>query len=302
MDLDALADRLIVPSFSALGFRARSRSFEPIPRMDGTTVVLTGPTSGIGAAAAKRFDDLGASLVLVGRSAEKLDRLTDGLSGDHRTIVADLSLLDDARSVVDQLDPASIDVVVHNAGAMFDRHARTADGIERTLALNLVIPVFITDELLGRGLPETSRVVFVSSGGMYTTGPSLRDQRTEEGYRPALAYARAKRGQVVAVEAWAAAHPDGPVFAAMHPGWVDTPGVESSLPTFRTITKPVLRTPDEGADTIVWLAAADDVPTGGFWLDRRRRPTHYRSATRSEPERLERFLAEVRDLATTVNR
>jgi NAD(P)-dependent dehydrogenase (short-subunit alcohol dehydrogenase family) len=302
MDLDALADRLVIPSFSALGYRARSRRFEPLPRIDGRTVVLTGPTSGIGAAAAKGFDELGASLILVGRSPEKLDQLADGLTGRHRTVVADLSRLDDARSLVDQLDPTSIDAVVHNAGAMFDRHERSTDGIERTIALNLVVPVLVTDLLLRGGLPQTARVVLVSSGGMYTTGPSLRDQRTEDGYRPALAYARAKRGQVLAVEDWAAAHPDGPTFAAMHPGWVDTPGVESSLPTFRTITKPVLRTPAEGADTILWLAAADDVPSGGFWLDRRRRPTHYRPGTDADPERIDRFLRDVRELAAPVNR
>ena len=121
MDLDALADRLVIPSFSALGYRARSRRFDPLPRLDGRTVVLTGPTSGIGAAAAKGFDELGASLVLVGRSPEKLDRLAAGLTGRHRTIVADLSRLEDARSLVHRLDPTSIDAVVHNAGAMFER-------------------------------------------------------------------------------------------------------------------------------------------------------------------------------------
>ena len=98
MDFDALADRLIIPSFAAPGFRARARSFEALPRLDGKTVVLTGPTSGIGEAAARGFDRLGASLVLVGRSEEKLARLLGELDGDHRSIVADLSLLDDAEA------------------------------------------------------------------------------------------------------------------------------------------------------------------------------------------------------------
>jgi len=62
----------------------------------------------------------------------------------------------------------------------------------------------------------------------------------------------------------------------MHPGWADTPGVRTSLPTFHRVTRPLLRTPEQGADTIVWLAAAAEPArtTGGFWHDRRRRPTH----------------------------
>ena len=68
----------------------------------------------------------------------------------------------------------------------------------------------------------------------------------------------------------------GVVVHAMHPGWADTPGVRSSLPTFYRLTRPLLRTPEQGADTIVWLAAAAEpgCSTGGFWHDRRRRPTH----------------------------
>ena len=62
----------------------------------------------------------------------------------------------------------------------------------------------------------------------------------------------------------------------MHPGWADTPGVEASLPTFRRVVGPLLRSPDQGADTIVWLAGAPRavIGSGRFWLDRRARSTH----------------------------
>lgn len=298
MDLDALADRLIVPSFSRIGYLARARSFEPLARLDGRTVLVTGPTSGIGEAAAGGLADLGARLVLVGRNREKLERVAEGLAGDgHRIEVADLASIAQVGELADRLDPPTLDVVVHNAGAMFDEHAYTDEGIERTLALNLVAPWLLTERLLATGLRPDARVILVSSGGMYSARLSLRDQRTGEGFRPAMAYARAKRGQVVLVEEWARAHPDGPGFHAMHPGWADTPGVEASLPTFRTVTRPVLRTPAEGADTILWLAGADDLPSGRFWLDRRQRPTHYRPGTEAGPERRERFLAQLADLA-----
>ena len=73
----------------------------------------------------------------------------------------------------------------------------------------------------------------------------------------------------------------GVVVHAMHPGWADTPAVEESLPAFHKVTKPFLRTPEQGADTIVWLAASDEAAetSGKFWLDRRLRPTHRLKST-----------------------
>jgi dehydrogenase/reductase SDR family protein 12 len=63
----------------------------------------------------------------------------------------------------------------------------------------------------------------------------------------------------------------------MHPGWADTKGVRDWLPLFRAVTGPIIRSPEEGADTIVWLAASPEAlkSTGGFWHDRHPRPTHY---------------------------
>ena len=83
----------------------------------------------------------------------------------------------------------------------------------------------------------------------------------------------------------------------MHPGWVDTPGVSSSLPRFEKLTRPLLRTPDEGADTILWLVASPEVPSGGFWLDRRIRPANYLKSTVVSDERRDQFLADARALA-----
>ena len=71
------------------------------------------------------------------------------------------------------------------------------------------------------------------------------------------------------------------VFAAMHPGWADTPGVRSSIPLFARITGPVLRTAEEGADTVVWLSATDrEIDSGRFWCDREERPVHRLPTTR----------------------
>jgi len=103
-------------------------------------------------------------------------------------------------------------------------------------------------------------------------------------YQGTTAYARAKRAQVALVRLWAdKLAADHVVVHAMHPGWADTPGVERSLPTFRRIVGPLLRTPADAADTLVWLAVDDGVPrecSGLFWLDREPRPVHRLESTR----------------------
>ena len=85
--------------------------------------------------------------------------------------------------------------------------------------------------------------------------------------------------QVVLAEQLGAAYttPNDPVVHSMHPGWVATPGVSDSIPGFEKVAGPILRTPDLGADTIVWLAASPlaTESTGGFWSDRRKRPTAF---------------------------
>jgi NAD(P)-dependent dehydrogenase (short-subunit alcohol dehydrogenase family) len=114
---------------------------------------------------------------------------------------------------------------------------------------------------------------------------------TDGDYRGSEQYARAKRAQVTLNEMWARqVDPNAVVFHALHPGWADTPGVEASLPQFRRLMRPLLRTPVEGADTLVWLAADDGEPvrtSGDFWLDRERRKIHRLPSTRRSdtPER-----------------
>jgi hypothetical protein len=87
---------------------------------------------------------------------------------------------------------------------------------------------------------------------------------------------------MILTEEWSARwRAEGIVVNAMHPGWADTPGVESALPAFRRLTRPLLRSPAEGADTIVWLAAATEAAqaSGLFWLDREPHPSHISDKT-----------------------
>jgi hypothetical protein len=85
----------------------------------------------------------------------------------------------------------------------------------------------------------------------------------------------------------------------MHPGWSDTPGIRSSLPSFYRATRPLLRTAEQGADTIVWLGAAVEPgrSSGRFWHDRRRRPTHLLPWTREAPRERARLWTQCLDLS-----
>ena len=285
---DDLLEALVVPSFTRTGYAIRRRLFhwdDPGAwPMAGRTVVLTGPTSGLGREAARSFARMGASLVLVGRDEARLARTRAEIvaeSGNEAisTVVADMSSLISVRAAADEIlarEPR-LDVLVDNAGAMFAERGETPEGFERTFATMVLGPFVLVSRLAPR-LAESpdGRIVAVTSGGMYTQSLPLDDLMFEQGsYEGARAYARAKRAQVALVREWARRlRPTGVVANAMHPGWADTPGLAASLPGFRERVGGLLRTPVEGADTILWLAAAPGgrAVTGRLLLDRRVRP------------------------------
>jgi NAD(P)-dependent dehydrogenase (short-subunit alcohol dehydrogenase family) len=123
---------------------------------------------------------------------------------------------------------------------------------------------------------------------MYAKRLSVSNLQNNKGkYSGSDAYARAKRGLVIIGEQWAEQWAKYRITVHnMHPGWALTPGVEASISAFASVTRPLLRTPEQGADTIVWLATATEVAktTGLFWLDRMPHSTHLSSATRERPE------------------
>jgi dehydrogenase/reductase SDR family protein 12 len=178
-----------------------------------------------------------------------------------------------------------VHVLVHNAGVLPSERRETAEGLELTFATNVVGPHLLT-RLLRERLVESApaRVIFVSSGGMYTQGLHVDDLQSRSGsFDGRVAYSRSKRAEVVLAERWAQELAGtGVVVHSMHPGWANTPGITSSLPAFQRVMRPLLRTPEQGADTIVWLAAAPEAAqtTGRFWCDRRVRATHRLGRTR----------------------
>ncbi len=291
--LGRLVDPLIVPSFDRTGFRIHSLAFDPgdlAVDLAGRRCVVTGANSGIGFETALALADLGADVVLVcrdeGRGREALERIREA-TGSRRVSLerADVSDLASVRALADRLGPSAVDVLVHNAGVLPDDRRTTADGLELAFATHVAGPFLLT--MLLRSRLEASpdaRVVWVSSGGMYTRRLRVDDCGwRERDYDGVTAYAETKRAQVVLAEMWAQALAGtGVVVNAMHPGWADTPAVRSSLPAFHRVMRRVLRTPAEGADTVVWLAASERgrERSGELYFDREPRRKHLLPWTR----------------------
>jgi NAD(P)-dependent dehydrogenase (short-subunit alcohol dehydrogenase family) len=299
--LSRVVDPFIVSSFDRTGFRIHSLTFRPEDLdvdLSNRRCVVTGANSGIGYETALALADLGAEVVLLCRNPERGEQAVERIrtqTGNARVLleIVDMSNLASVRAAAARLAAAPVDVLVHNAGVLPDERIETPDGLELTFATHVVGPFLLT-RLLRPNLERSpdARVVWVSSGGMYTRRLNLSDPNwTERDYDGVLAYAETKRAQVILSELWAEELRGSPISVnAMHPGWADTHSVESSLPRFHRITKHILRTPAEGADTVVWLAACPTLrATGRFFLDREERRTHLLPFTR-ETERDRRAL------------
>ena len=295
--LDDALEVLVVPSFTSLGASVRERLFAWEPpetwSLAGKTVVITGPTSGLGREAAGSLARMGARLVLVGRDRAKLERTAAELAvttPDVATaiVVADLSSLASVRTAAATIlaTEPTIDVLIDNAGAMFAERAETAEGFEGTFATMVLGPFVLLAHLWPRlSASPDGRVVAVTSGGMYTQRAAPRRPRVQRQHlrwparlRPGEARPGGPRPRVGAAAGRARTASStrctraGPTRRASRP----------RCPGFRRLLGGLLRTPAQGVDTILWLAAAPDAraTTGRVYLDRRVRPFDRVPATR----------------------
>jgi len=292
----------VILSYTRLGYALRSPRWHEsdLASMGGEVVLVTGATA---------FARLGASVWLVARSPERGEatraRIAEQTGSDDVHVgICDLSDLRSVRRFAEECEagPGRLDVLVNNAGVLTEERSLSRDGIELTLATNVVGPFLLTKRLaplLLRSAP--ARVINVSSGGMYTQGLHLEDLQSARGkFNGTVIYARTKRIEVVLGELWASRLAGtGVVVNSMHPGWVDTPGLRDSLPGFHRVVGRLLRTPEQGADTIVWLGSAPQAAdvSGGFWFDRGRRRTHLLPWGSESDEDRRRLWAEVERLS-----
>jgi NAD(P)-dependent dehydrogenase (short-subunit alcohol dehydrogenase family) len=251
--------------------------------MHGKTCVITGATSGIGREAALQLSQKGASLVLVGRNAQRADAAVRWLrqrvpDADVAVRIADLSRLDEVRRLAGDLTRTvgRIDVLVNNAGAMFDRHALTPDGFERTFALNHLAYFVLTNLLLDK-LKEAVPARIVSVASTAHRGATL-DFADLAGRGAAakgwLAYRRSKLANILFTAELARRLAGSGVTAnCLHPGFVASRFGDENGSVFRIALGIAKRlaaiTPEEGAKTITYLASAPDVAgtTGRYFAD-----------------------------------
>lgn len=294
---NALLDRSIVFSFDRTGYLRHRRRFDPTDLsvdLRGKRALVTGANSGIGKATAAALVARNATVHLLCRNRPRADAARDDLLRQHPGADVHVNLVDlsDTASVIACCDAlaalSQIDLLIHNAGVLANTHRRAPDGREQSLKVNLIEPYRMTRRLLPQlHRAEDARIIFVSSGGMYSEKLSVRRLEMEpRGFDGVTAYARAKRAQVVLTEQLSQELQDTPITVhSMHPGWADTPAVRSSLPTFHRFTRRILRSPEEGADTVIWLAVCPRVAktSGQFWFDRAPQPTHLLPTTRHRP-------------------
>jgi len=293
--LDALLEATIVPSFSRIGPVVRRRVAgwtDPTADLSGRVAVVTGSSGGIGREVATELAALGATVWVTSRSDDRARDAADEIAaaaGAGATVPhgVDTGELGQVRAFAARLrdETEGIDLLIHNAGALTAERHETSQGIEATLAAHLVGPYLLTRELQDH-LSPGARVLWMSSGGMYTQPLVVsRLEMDDTDYSGTTAYARAKRAQVVLAGLLAEEYRGRAIVHAMHPGWAATDGVSAGLPVFDKVMGPILRTAEEAADTMVWLATADEAArtSGDFWHDRRRRSTTYVPRTATTP-------------------
>lgn len=305
-----------LPTFTQPGYLVR-RLFWPRsePSFVGQHWLVTGGSGGLGREMVFAALSGGAAVTAVARDAAKLrqlgaDAAAAGLTGagargrpGHGRLdveVCDFTSVADTAALIERLSQhlagrppgkgGRIDVLMGNVGVLQDALVVTPEGHEASFVSNLLSHHQLVEALIARGaVARGAAVIEITSGGAYTVplATAMLDVTDPARYNGTAAYTFHKRAQISLVAHWRAAHRErGIGFYAMHPGWVDTAGVQRSLPRFRRLLRPLLRDERSGADTAVWLAAARPQQPAGecVWFDRKPRAAHVYAHTRAAPD------------------
>jgi NAD(P)-dependent dehydrogenase (short-subunit alcohol dehydrogenase family) len=273
----------------------------PVPWVSGKVVMVTGASSGIGKAATLELARLGARVIMVCRNPEKGQRakervVSESGNSDVELMICDLSLMSNVRRLASEFTSVHpvLNVLVNNAGSVFQGYHETSESLERTMALNYFSPFLLTNLLLPAlkaGAP--SRVVNVSSASHFGGSLDLGDinGKKSSGRFGLQAYGRSKLALVLfTYELSKRLSGAGVAVNCLHPGAVRTniwahSGFASPIARFASL---FMRSPEKGAETVLYLASSPDVEgvTGEYYFDLRPR----RSSTASYDESLARDL------------
>lgn len=216
------------------------------------TIVITGASDGIGAAASRQLAETGARLIIVGRSPEKTSSVAAATGAEH--YVADFARLDDVRRLAGELNEVCerIDVLANNAGGMFSGPTVTQDGFEKTFQVNHLAPYLLTHLLIDKLIGSRSAVVNTSSIGARLYGHiDLEDLNNWAGFSPNKAYGDAKLANILFTkELHERFHGRGLSSVAFHPGNVATNFASDTDSCFQRVYHGALRafliSPEQG--------------------------------------------------------
>jgi NAD(P)-dependent dehydrogenase (short-subunit alcohol dehydrogenase family) len=250
-------------------------------------ILITGATNGIGLAGAEALAALGANLAIVGRSKSRTRMAAARISAASKkeatvaAFVSDLSSQASVRRLAAEVLARypRLDVLVNNAGAVYRERQVTTDGIELTWAVNHLAPFLLTTLLLDR-LKDSApaRIITTASEAHQGAHIPFGDFNAERSYRSFGRYGETKLANILFTSELARRLEGTGVTAnCFHPGLVATGFNRNNGPLMdlaMTILGPVSRSPQKGADTLVWLATSPDIAhvSGAYFFDRQQRP------------------------------
>ena len=248
------------------------------------TIVITGASDGIGAAAARRLHADGHAVVVVGRSPVKTRTVADAIGADH--FLADFTDLASVRTLAAALTERypRIDVLANNAGGVFGSRQKTVDGFEMTFQVNHLAPFLLTNLLLPTLVRSGATVIQTSSIAARLYGKlDVSDLDNDRGYSPNKAYGDSKLENILFTrELDTRYRQQGLNAVAFHPGIIrsgfaaDTTSLGMRLLYNNPLAKPFLASADKGADQLVWLAETEPGASWqpGSYYEKRKVATH----------------------------
>ncbi|WP_427173834.1 SDR family NAD(P)-dependent oxidoreductase [Arthrobacter sp. 92] len=244
--------------------------------MTARTIVITGASDGIGASAARTLAKAGERIVVVGRSDAKTQSVAEEINADF--FVSDFADLSQVRTLAAELKAKypRIDVLVNNAGGIMGNRELTVDGHEKTFQVNHLAPFLLTTELMDVLAASKASVINTSSAANGFGNLEIDDLDAARKYSTSRAYGTAKLANILfTTELHHRFHAAGISTAAFHPGGVATNFAAESTSPFRFVYKSFLKrlmlTPEQGADTLVWLATTtpgEDWISGAYYAKR----------------------------------
>ena len=255
--------------------------------MNGKQILITGATNGIGLAAAETLVALGANVAIVGRNETRTRIAAARVKAARRmgatvdTFIADLSSQASVRKLAGEVlgRYPRLDVLINNAGAMYARRQVTEDGIELTWAVNHLAPFLLTTLLIDR-LKESAPASVITTASEAHQGAHVPfdDLNAERSYRSFGRYGETKLANILFTAELARRLEGTSVTATcFHPGLVASGFNRNNgllMDLGMTILKPASRSPEKGAETLVWLATSAEVAnvSGGYFFDKEQRP------------------------------